>query len=133
MIPSQRLALLQRSRAIPAGGASASTPPMSGGDLAPLLPALLFYVQPPAMTTTQLPDGETLTYTLVEGNDSTFATTVSTTVLGVQTGAGGVGAAAATFASPAKLAGGRYIGLKITASASANAAGVSITLAIAAT
>jgi hypothetical protein len=133
MNPSQRLAMLQRSVAIPAGGASAFTPPVNGTDLADVLPTILFYVLAPAMTTSELPDGQTFTYTLVESNDPAFGSTISTTVMGVQTGAGSAGAAAAAFAAQAKLQGGRYIGLKIAASSTANAAGTSITLAIAAT
>jgi hypothetical protein len=134
MGPSYRLSLFRRSVNIPAAGASAVSPgAVDGGDLAPLLPAILFYVQSPSLTAGQLPDGETITYTLVEGNDPAFASPTSSTVMGVQTGAGGAGAAAAIFAAPGKFQGGKYVGLKITASAGANAAGVSITLAIAQT
>jgi hypothetical protein len=133
MNPNHLQSLLARSVNIPAGGASAASPPISGGDIAPLLPAVLFYVQAPALLTAQLPDGQTLTYTLVEGNDPTFASDSNETVMGVQTGAGGAGAAAAIFAAKGKFQGGQYIGLKITASSTANAAGASVTLQIAGT
>jgi hypothetical protein len=132
MNPSYRLSLSRKTVNVPAGGASAAGA-LPQGDMAMLIPAILFYLQAPALTTTQLPDGETVTYTLVEGNDPTFGSVVSSTVMGVQTGAGSAGAAAAIFAALGKFAGGQYIGLKITASASANASGMPITLAIAST
>jgi hypothetical protein len=48
--------------------------------------------------------------------------------MGVQTGGGGVGAAAAIFAAKPTYTGGQYFGMKITASAGANVAGMNVNL-----
>jgi hypothetical protein len=80
------------------------------------------------MTTAQLPDASTLTYDLVESANPNLSSPTSVTTMCVQTGAGGVGAPAAMGCAIPKFAGGKYMGLRITASASANAAGVAVPL-----
>lgn len=109
---------------IPAGGATALSPSYDGSQQGFLHPNCVAVIDTPALTTSQLPNGETITFQLLESNSPTLSTPISTTTLGVQTGAGGVGAAAVTFGGRLKYAGGRYWGIAAVASASANAAGV---------
>lgn len=115
----------------PAGGASITTNGIDGGQLPRPIQNILAYVDAPALNGTQLPNGETLTFSLLESNDRTFATFTSQTTMGVQTGAGGNGAPAACFAARPKLAGGTYLAMRVTASAGANASGDTLILGFA--
>ena len=63
-----RLANYRRPVTAPAGGATATSPCLRGDELASFLPGILPYVETPALTTGQLPNGETLTYTLLESS-----------------------------------------------------------------
>lgn len=116
----------------PTTGQIVTTPPIRDPD-AISVPNVLFFVDAPALTTAQLPDGQTVTYALLEGNDPTMTTFTSRTVMGIQTGAGGAGAPAATFCARAKFVGGSLLGMQITASASANASAAILTLSVAPT
>jgi hypothetical protein len=129
---NKRLFNLQRNITTPAGGGSAmAAGPLNYADVSDFGDDLLVYVDAPALTTGQLPDGETLTYAIVQSQSQNLSSPTSTTVIGVQTGAGGVGAAAAVFAGRLASA-GPWFAVKITASASASAAGLTIPMKIAA-
>jgi hypothetical protein len=125
--------VLRRSAAAPAASGFTLSAPLSGSDVADLAPNILLYIDAPALTVGELPDASTLTYTLIECSDIALSSVVSSTVMGVQTGAGGAGAAAATFAARPKYAGGSYWGLKVSASSGVNVSGLTFTLAIALT
>ena len=56
-----------------------------------------FYISAPALNSTQLPDGSTITYSLQSDVSAAFGSPTTVETLGVQTGAGGAGAAAVTF------------------------------------
>jgi hypothetical protein len=54
-------------------------------------------IDAPALSTTELPDTKTMTYTIEHDTDPAFGTTTTLATIGTQTGAGGVGAAAAQY------------------------------------
>ncbi len=93
-----------------------------------------FLLSAPALNTTQLPDTKTVTYNVIVSAASTLGT--PTTMLAAvitQTGAGGVGAAAATyrFRLPSSLPGtaSRYVGFTaVTGSATGDCSASSATL-----
>lgn len=122
---------LQYPVAAPAASASAVTPYLTSTDITPYAGCLLPFVEAPALTVSQLPNGATVTFTLLESNDPTFTTNITSTVMGVQTGASGTGAAAATFCAEPAYAGGKYMAMKIAASSGVNLAGISYTLMLA--
>ena len=116
--------------AIPAGGASSFSIGYDSKQQAYLPhPAVLVYIDSPSLNTTQLPDTQTLTFSLLESNNSDLSAPTGTTVMGIATGAGGVGASAATFCARLRFSGGRYFGVKCTASATAAASGVPLAFA----
>jgi hypothetical protein len=121
--------VLRRTVATPAGGASATSGPIDAGEIADLLPDAFLFVEAPALTVDQLPDGESLTYAIL-GSRNRSMTSPDVTTLGTQTGAGGAGAAAAMLAT--RLPGaGPCFALRITASASAAASHIPIDLNVA--
>lgn len=83
----------------------------------------------PALTTTQQPDAKTLTYTIQHDDASDFgsAATLAGSVI-VQTGAGGAGAAAATFRMKIPTNCKRYVRVAIVGSATGDSSGASATL-----
>lgn len=123
---------LNRSHSLPAGGATSYSAPLNNIEF-PGTDKALFYVDVPAFTVTQLANGQTVAFSLVEGNDPTFAGVVSTTAMGTVAGAGGVGSKAVTLAARPALVGGQYFGLKAVASASAAVSSVSVNLGVAKT
>lgn len=138
--PTQQIhssAVNNRFGVLPAAGTTSFTSPVDGtleisGAISTT--GVLFYCELPALTATQLPNGQTITVSLVEGNDPTFATqVVTTTQVGVLTGVGVSGSAKAVFATRPAAVGGRYIGFKAVASAGAAASGVAFALGVAKT
>jgi hypothetical protein len=127
-----RLGQHSRRATPPAAGGFSLSGALNGGELANLLPDVLFFVEAPALDASQLADHETITYTLVECRDDRLSDPTATTTLGVQTGAGGAGAAAAIFACRAKYRGGSFFGLRMDASARANVAHEDFSLGVAA-
>jgi hypothetical protein len=93
---------------------SASIP---GGSLTRFYPDVLFYVDAPTLDADELPDGESITYTLTEGNDLQSPSNES--IIATQTGSGGKGSIGRTFAVRPKLRGGQLFGLRIDATAGA--------------
>lgn len=79
-----------------------------------------FLLTAPALSTTILPDTRTMTYSVIAADDAAMSVNVTVLILGLitQTGAGGVGAAAATARYRLPSVCQRYIGLRITSGAS---------------
>lgn len=117
-------AVLKATKTLP--GAASTTVNSAGLDLeegtrGDFLANAEILISAPALTTTILPDTRTMTYSLYHDTDSAFGT--ETLVYGstgqiLQTGAGGAGAAAATFRGRLPTNVKRYIRLKITSGAS---------------
>ena len=86
------------------------------------------YISAPALTTTQLPDTETMTYKVQHAASSDYsdAVTLADAVL-VQTGAGGAGAAAATarYRIPSDCS--RYVRIVATKTGTGDCSGLSLT------
>lgn len=72
----------------------------------------------PALSTTILPDTRTMSYVIADSADNSSFTAIGTLATQVQTGAGGVGAAAATYTFKLPPNTRRYIRLQITSGAS---------------
>lgn len=124
-------ALLIETEALPNGASSTQT---DGFDLGPLtqngarLEEIEAEVIAPALTTADLGDAATMTYSIETDATSTFGSpTVLNSALIVQTGAGGAGAAAASarFKIPSDCE--RYIRAKATNSAAGDASDKSLT------
>ena len=122
-------ALLKVTKALPAAAGSVYTSgiALGGGDF---LADAEFKVSAPALTTTQLPDTKTMTYTVQHDDDPAFGS--PTTLLGtviVQTGSGGAGAAVATFTFRAPVDVKKNIRLQTTGGAAiGDCSGASATL-----
>lgn len=89
-----------------------------------------FQIAGPALTTSQLPDTDTVTYGVQVASDSGFSSvTYSLPSVLVQTGAGGAGSAAASIEVhlPANV-GGRYFRVQATNSANFNASAKSFVI-----
>ena len=88
-------------------------------------------ISAPALTTTQQPNAKTLTYTIQHDDAAGFGT-VADLYPGVlvQTGAGGVGAAAAEFAARLPVDVKRYVRVKAVGSATGDASGASLTFEV---
>jgi hypothetical protein len=122
-------ASLEKTAALPNGAAATTTAgvdTMNGtkGDFVALSELC---VDVPALTTTQIGDGQTITYTVETDADVAFGSPVVLATLGVQTGAGGVGCAA--FTSKYKLPTNveRYVRVKATKAGASNASTASMT------
>lgn len=112
---------LDKTTALPASAASAQS---SGIDLmnsanGDFVADLEVTVDAPALTTTELPDGKTMTYVIQHDTDVAFGTVADLVTIGTQTGAGGVGAAAATYRAHLPTNVKRYIRAKATLVAAA--------------
>lgn len=84
----------------------------------------------PALTTTQLPDTETMKYELLSSANSDLSSATSHGIFLTQTGAGGAGAAATTAKIGVPTNAGRYIGFKATKTGTGDASTVSATMAM---
>jgi hypothetical protein len=114
---------LKISRALPAAASSAVTSAASldlghGTSGNPVFKGELL-LSAPALTTVMLPDTRTMTYDIIESANSDLSSpnVIAPGVL-VQTGAGGVGAAATTFRFKPASNARRYYGVRITSGAS---------------
>jgi hypothetical protein len=116
---------LSRPVVYPSSGATNSSGPITANDVARFNGQVVYCVDAPAPPVGNLPNGESFTYNLVTSNDPTFSSIISTTLMGKQTGAGGVGAAAQTFAAKVPPTGsvGKFVGFQIVASGSAVGSG----------
>lgn len=89
-----------------------------------------FLLTAPALNTTQLPDTKTMKYSILLDtvNPIDASSTVHLADVITQTGAGGAGAAAATFRFKLPSNASRILGFKAVGSASGDASGASATL-----
>jgi hypothetical protein len=124
-------AQLKVTKALPNGAASTTTDAINlvtstNGDFIANAELL---ISAPALGATPLPDAKTMKYSVVHSVNSDLSSpaTLAADVL-IQTGAGGVGAAAATarFRLPSDVR--QYVGVKATGSASGDASGSSMTV-----
>ena len=88
-------------------------------------------ISAPALTTTELPDTKTMTYSIQHDTDSAFGT-VADLYPGVivQTGAGGAGAAAATFTAKLPVDVARHIRVKAVNSGAGDTSGKELTVEV---
>lgn len=132
--PNVKDAILILTRALPASTAAVTT--AAGIDTGVTTSraeqlAAEYLLTAPAVTTSQLPDAKLQTYTIISSSNADMSSpTTHITGAIVQTGAGGAGAAGATYRFKAASDWKRYIGFSITPSASGtgDASGASATL-----
>lgn len=126
-------ALLSQSIALPTGASSVNTAPidLEQTSRADFVAGVDILIEAPILAVGELANGSTMTYTLQHDTDVAFGSAVDLYpgVL-VQTGAGGNGAAAASkrVALPSDVK--RYIRLRATNSAAANASAKSATIGL---
>lgn len=133
-----RDAALKLSLALPNGAANTLTNPAidtgqsSGGNAALCGTDGMteYLITVPALNTTQLPDAKTMKYDVVWADNAALTTNAVTYIAAAltQTGAGGAGAAGATFRCRLPSTAKRYVGLKATGSASGDATAAAATL-----
>lgn len=126
--------LVKVTRALPAAASSSVTSASAidlghGANGNPLFKGELL-LSAPAVTTTMAPDTRTLTYDIIHSDNSDLSSPVTIVAAAIlQTGAGGVGAAAATFRFKPASNSKRYVGVKVTSGASiTDSSAVSATL-----
>jgi hypothetical protein len=126
-------AALKVTKALPNGAATVYSDgiDLGHGSKGDFLAEVEFKISAPALTTTQQPDAKTLTYT-IQHDDAVGFGTVADLYPGVivQLGAGGAGAAAATFTARLPVDVKRYVRVKAVGSASGDASGSSLTFEV---
>jgi hypothetical protein len=128
---SMKDAAVKVTKALPNGAASTTSDAIDlglgsyGDHVAPVE----FKITAPALGATPLPDAKTMKYSIVHSDNADLSgpSTLYTDVI-TQTGAGGVGAIAATATVRLPVDVKRYIGVKATGSGSGDASGSSVTL-----
>jgi hypothetical protein len=126
-------ALLKATKALPNGAASIYSDgiDLGHGSRGDFLASAEFKVSAPALTTAQLPDTKTMTYTVQHDDAAGFGTVADLlTAVIVQTGAGGAGAAAATFTLRLPVDVKRHVRVKATNSGTGDASGASLTFEV---
>jgi hypothetical protein len=128
--------LLKVSGALPASTTATATTGLSlltgvnGDFVAPVD----FLVTAPALTTSQLPDNKTMTYTVETSapSDAVFGSPSTVYTLGTQTGASGAGSAGATykFRLPSSAQGNVRVKATPAASGTGDASGAKVTLEV---
>lgn len=125
-----RDAALEVTKALPNGAATTASDgiDLGHGPKGDFLVNCELAIEAPALGATPMPNAKTMTYDVFHDTDAAFGTEVKlgTAVL-VQTGAGGVGCAAATarFRLPVDV--NRYVRVKATGSGAGDASGSSFT------
>ena len=127
-LPTDSRAILDANyivtRALPASAsATVNSASLDLGDAVSGIPyatteTLNLQVLAPALSTTVAPDTRTMTYVVADSADNSTFAAIGTLASQVQTGAGGVGAAAATYTFKLPPNTRRYIRLQITSGAS---------------
>lgn len=131
--PNLRDAALKITRALPAAASATVTSTAIDTGAATSLASqqgIEYLLTAPALTTTMAPDTRTMTYTIKwSANADLSAPTTYITGAIVQTGAGGVGAALATFRFKLPSTAARYVFFTVTSGASiTDSSAVSATL-----
>ena len=105
-----------------AGGGTVETASIDLNAINPNLAAIEYQLVTPALTVGQLPNGETITYTLEDSTDDITFVAVMVLTEATQTGAGGAGDAGDSdgirFVAPSTVS--RYIHVDATSSGGAN-------------
>lgn len=128
-----RDALLETTEALPNGAATVVSDPLqihSAEDGTGQFHGAELVITIPALSTTLLPDTQTITYTIESDTTSAFssATTISRSV--VQTGAGGAGAAATELRIGIPSDVEPYVRAKAVKTGAADASGASMTFSV---
>lgn len=127
---------LEQTAALPNGAASTTT---TGFDLGHnsakqgrLLAQCELEIVAPALTTAELPDGQTITYHVEHADDAAFSVNLATehSTVRVQTGAAGAGAAGATDRVRLPTQCKRFVRVKATKTGAANASAKSMSAAL---
>ena len=122
--------LLKVTKALPNGAATVYSDgiDLGHGSRGDFLAAADFKVSAPTLTTAQLPDTKTMTYSIQHDDDAAFGA-VADLYPGVivQLGAGGAGAAALTFTARLPVDVKRYVRVKAVNSGAGDASGASLT------
>src|SRR5579871_2753209 len=114
-----RDANLKSTVALPNGAANVSGAAIDLvlGSYGDLLANVEFVLTAPALNTTQQPDAKTMTYDVIQSDNADLSSPIALYPgVIVQTGAGGAGAAGATFTFRVPVDAHRYIGVKATGS-----------------
>jgi len=127
-----RDAALKKVSALPNGAVTTTTTGIDTengtfGDCVAEVEALLSV---PALTTGELPDAQTITYTIEHDTDAAFGTAVKLFDTFVQTGAGGAGAAANSFRTKLPTSVKRHIRAKAVKTGASNASTKSMTIEV---
>ena len=127
-----RDAFLKVTKALPNGAAATTSDFIDTGkgtSYGRQLAEVEFLITAPALGATPLPDAKTMKFDVLTSanSDGSSPTTLMPTVI-TQTGAGGVGASAATYRFKVPSDAARYVGVKATGSASGDASGSSFTV-----
>jgi hypothetical protein len=126
-------ALLKVTIALPNGAATVYSAgiDLGHGTKGDFLAKAEFKVSAPALTTTQQPNAKTLIYSIQHGDDPAFGDVADLypNVL-TQTGAGGVGCAAAEFAARLPVDVKRYVRVKAVGSATGDSSAASLTFEV---
>ena len=131
--PNVRDAALKLSKALPNGAANVTSTSIDTGKTTSLAEqgggGFEYLLTAPAMNTTQMPDAKTMKYDILfSANSDLSSPTTYITAAITQTGAGGVGCAAATFRFRLPSDALRYIGFKATGSAAGDSTGANMAL-----
>jgi len=133
-LPGVKDASLVKTKALPDGAASVYSDAFDLGALSGRgirdVPCDLL-LEAPALTTTEAPDTKTFTYEIQTDDDSAFGspTSIVPSCI-VQTGAGGAGAAAASYRFRIPFNAERYIRVKCTAVATCAGSTASMTVSL---
>jgi hypothetical protein len=125
-------ASMTRSKALPNGADTATSPSL---DLGPTTAwgqrdaSVEFKLSAPALAVGELPDGETMTYSILTSDNADLSSpTVLMPSVIVQTGAGGAGAAAASYLFRLPSDSQRYLGFKAVNSGAGDASAKSASM-----
>lgn len=129
-LPRLRDADLLKTIALPNGAATVTSTGIDLGSNRQGSPAELL-VLAPALNTTQLPNTQTMTYSVEFSAASDFGTVTRAIPVGVQTGASSAGAAADQYRCGIASDADRYVRLKAVKSGTGDASGVVGTIGVA--
>lgn len=126
---NMRDAALNQTKALPNGAANTSTDGfnLELSDRGDFLARCELVVSVPALTTGELADGQTITFTVEHDTASGFGTVATLATLGVVTGAGGAGAAAVEYRYRFPVDVKSYVRVKATKAGASNASTKSMT------
>ena len=126
-------AALIKTRALPTGASSVTSDPidLEHGDRGDVVAEFEVVVEAPALAVGQLANASTMKYDIVGSSNSNMSSPVTLhKECIVQTGASSAGAIAGTFVGRLSLDAPRYVAVKATNSAAADASAASVTIAL---